>query len=66
MKNFIQEGKRLTYTNGETAITSGSAVVVGDKVYVACGDIGASAVGELCTEGVVELDKVSGDRKSVV
>jgi len=60
-KNFIQEGKHITWTNGTgTAATSGSPVVVGSLVCVALTDIAAGAVGVLATEGVWELPKVAG------
>lgn len=60
MKNLIQKGDRITYTNtGETTITSGSLVVVGALLCVACADILAGESGPLATEGVFELPKAT-------
>lgn len=62
MKNCIQDGNRLTYSNTGTAITSGSGVLVGTKLGVAVVDIAATTgKGALCMKGVVNLPKLSTD-----
>ena len=62
MKNYVQEGKRLDYTNdsGEK-ILSGQAVVVKGQVGVAFGDIEDGEEGTLSLEGVYTLPKKNGD-----
>jgi predicted RecA/RadA family phage recombinase len=58
MKNFVQKGDRITYTNNtEAAIASGAVVVVGALVCIACVDIAIGATGALATEGVYEVPK---------
>lgn len=62
MKNMIQKGKRMPWTNGTGAdVASGDPVVVGDKIYAACGDIANGADGELAAEGVFEFPKTAGN-----
>ena len=62
MKNYIQDGTRMKYTNTGTAITSGSGVLVGTKLGVAVADIAATTgTGALCMKGVVNLPKLSTD-----
>jgi len=56
--NHVYSGKRLTYTNGGSAIASGAVVVVGALVCVALGAIASGAVGELAVEGVWNLPKL--------
>jgi len=61
MKNLIQDGKRITWTNGTgTAVVAGQAVAVGNQVGVACVDIANGASGAVAMEGVFELPKVTG------
>lgn len=60
MQNFVKSGDRLTWTNGGSAVVSGQVVRVGNLLAVACGDIGAGETGELATEGVFTVPKVSG------
>lgn len=61
MENFIQAGKRMSYTNATIAkILSGAGIVIGGKLYVAYGDIEVGADGELAAEGVFELAKGAG------
>lgn len=59
MKNFIQNGDRITWTNGGSAVASGDPVVVGSLIGVATTDIAGAATGELATVGVFELPKVA-------
>jgi predicted RecA/RadA family phage recombinase len=62
VKNYIQDGDRLTYTNASGAtITSGSGVLVGTKLGVASIDIADAAKGALAVEGVFNLPKLSTD-----
>ena len=61
MKNFVQEGHRITYTNGgSTTISSGTVLAIGQFLAVACNDIAAGATGECATRGVYTCPKVSG------
>lgn len=59
MKNFVQEGDRISYTNGGSAIAAGALVVVGSLLCVAVTDIGAGETGVLATEGVFTLPKAT-------
>lgn len=58
MKNFVQEGKYLDYTNetGNT-IASGDVVIAGSLPGVAVADILDTEVGAIQTQGVFKLDK---------
>ena len=61
MQNFIQEGRTMTYTNGNLAtIESGGVVPVGNLLGIAKGQIVANATGVLFMEGVFALPKVPG------
>lgn len=59
MKNYKQDGDRLRFTAGATT-TSGQVVRVGTILGVATTDVANGAVGELATEGVFSVPKVSG------
>jgi predicted RecA/RadA family phage recombinase len=59
MRSFRKDGARQRHTASGADISSGDAVVVGNRVYFATADIEDGSTGELCTEGVVEYDKVS-------
>jgi predicted RecA/RadA family phage recombinase len=60
MKNFVKDGKTMTWTNATgTAVKSGDLVPVGDTFGVAAGDIANGAIGELCMEGVFTLPAVN-------
>lgn len=61
MKNFIQVGDIIDYTNASAAISAGSVVVIGDRIGVAVTDIPSGATGALRVRGVVELKSVSGE-----
>lgn len=62
MKNFVQEGDRLQFTNGTGAtLTSGSMALVSKRVGVAVADIANAAVGILAMEGVFTIPKLSTD-----
>lgn len=57
-QNHIEEGEAMPYTNATAAdIASGEVVVVGDRVFVALGDIAVGASGSLATCEVWELPK---------
>lgn len=61
MKNYIQDGERITYTNATgTAIASGDPVVIGSTIGVACVDIADGASGAVALEGVFTLPKTAG------
>ena len=60
MKNFVQPGDSMPYTNGGSDITAGSVVVTGNQIGVASVDIASGATGELRMSGVFTLPKVSG------
>ena len=58
--NYIQPGKRITYSNGASAvISSGDLVAFGASFGIAAGDIAKSSDGELITEGVFEIPAVT-------
>lgn len=60
-QNFIQEGKRIKYTNGTgSTITSGSIVIIGALIGIALLDIADGDSGEVALDGVWELPKVTG------
>jgi predicted RecA/RadA family phage recombinase len=60
MKNFVKEGRMLSWTNGTgAAVSAGALVVVGSTPGVAAGDIANGADGELATEGVFTLPAVN-------
>ncbi len=61
MKNFIQVGDIIDYTNASTAIAAGAVVVIGNRIGVAVTDIPSGATGALRVRGVVELKSVSGE-----
>lgn len=62
MKNYIQDGDRLTYTNDTGSdILSGAPVIIGSTIGVACVDIADGASGAVALSGVFELPKVSGN-----
>lgn len=68
MKNFINSGVHVAYTNddtGATAISAGDGVLIGTAgVFgVAMDDIGVNNSGTLMTEGLFELPKDGGSRK---
>lgn len=57
-KNYIQEGKTVTWTNGTgSAVAAGDLVVIGVRVGVAKVDIAAGASGAVAMEGVFEVPK---------
>lgn len=58
MKNYIEAGNTLDWTNGTgKEVVSGGIVVVGDLVAIAAGNIAADQDGVLYTSGVFELPK---------
>lgn len=60
MRNFVEHGQTLVWTNGTGgAVTAGDPVAVGAQIGVAVDDIANGAVGVLCMEGVFTLPKVS-------
>lgn len=62
MKNQIQDGARITWTNGSGAdVKSGDVVVIGNQIGVAAVDIAQNAVGEVAMEGVFECPATSAD-----
>jgi predicted RecA/RadA family phage recombinase len=61
MKNLVQEGDRVTWTNGTGSdVASGQPVTVNGRTAVACVDIANGASGALATEGVFQLAKETG------
>ena len=53
MKNFQQDGKRISWTNGTGSdVSSGDMVLVGNRVGVATADIANTATGIVALEGV--------------
>jgi len=58
MKNFVQPGDSVEYSNAGSAISSGDVVVMGDRCGVAATDIAATTgKGTVHLSGVYELDK---------
>lgn len=61
MKNYIQEGERITWTNGTGSdVAAGDPVVIGSQIGVACVDIADGDSGAVAMEGVFELPKATG------
>ncbi|MFB2653870.1 DUF2190 family protein [Shewanella seohaensis] len=60
MKNYIQDGKTISFTP-TAAVASGEAVLLGMLLVVAIVAIAANTPGEGVTEGVFELPKKSTD-----
>lgn len=61
MRNYIREGKTLEFT-AASAITSGSVVVVNNKIIgIAAADIAANTRGTLAIEGIFRLTKLGTD-----
>lgn len=57
-KNHIQAGKTMTWTNSTgSAVTSGTAVLIGVMLAVALVDIANGASGEVATAEVWQLTK---------
>jgi predicted RecA/RadA family phage recombinase len=57
---YVQPGERINYSNSGSAITSGSVVVLGDRIGVAEVDIAATTgTGSVQLEGVFTLDKTT-------
>lgn len=62
MKNLIQDGKRITWTNGTgSAVSAGDPVVIDGQIGVASVDIADGASGAVAMEGVFELPKTAGN-----
>lgn len=60
MKNFVQAGNVIQYSNVGSAIVSGDIVVIGDRVGVAMVDIAATTgVGSVSMDGVYDLPKTT-------
>jgi len=58
VKNYIESGERLQYSNTSgSTITSGTAVLVGKRLGVAAADIANNTTGVLAMRGVVNLPK---------
>lgn len=58
MKNFVQEGERINYTNATGSdIASGDVVVIGNLVGIAVTDIADASTGAVALEGVYSLTK---------
>jgi predicted RecA/RadA family phage recombinase len=59
MKNYVQDGNTLALTNsGNTTISSGTPVAVGDLLVVAITDIQPGSTGDGRATGVVALPKL--------
>lgn len=67
MKNAVQDGNVIEYTNGTGAkILSGAVVVIGKFCGVAVTDIDNGATGAVAVEGVFDLPKkTTGDTVAV-
>lgn len=59
---YIQEGKRLDYTNTTNATIKYLDVIVAtDRIFIAAEDIPAGAVGSVFAEGVFEIPAKKAD-----
>lgn len=58
--NYVQPGKTMRITNGGTALVTGQVKVVGKILTVALEAIANGAAGNVATEGVFTVPKVSG------
>lgn len=66
MARFIQNGKTIDYKNtGETIITYGDIVTIGNRVAVAMESIAPGQTGGIQTEGVFEVDAVTTEAFSI-
>lgn len=61
MKNFVGYGVTIDWTNGGTAVTSGSVVIVGDLVGIAAVDIANGATGVIHIAGAYSVPCNSAD-----
>ncbi len=62
MKNYVQEGKVIDFTEGGTAdVKSGDVVVMGTMCGVAAVDIPKNGTGSVYVEGVFEIAKAAED-----
>jgi len=64
MKNFVQPGNTLTFTNGTgAALASGEGVLLGTTGLfgVCAGAIAIAAIGEASVNGVFNLPKATAD-----
>lgn len=59
MKNYVDNGTTVNYTNGGSAITSGDVVVMGHTLGVALVDIANGETGAVQVAGKVRVPKVS-------
>lgn len=61
MAKYVQPGHNIDYVNGgDTKISAGDVVVLGNRIGVAATDIAAGATGSVATCGVFEFDKATG------
>ncbi|MHC8493428.1 capsid cement protein [Thalassospira sp. SM2505] len=61
MKNFVQHGATMHWTNGTGSdVSSGDVVVVGNQVFIAITDIADGSSGDLSSEGVYTVPKTAG------
>lgn len=64
MKNFISEGRTLTFTAGAD-YAAGAYLKVGDLPGIVANAVANGEEGELVTQGVFELPKLSTDTPAV-
>lgn len=64
MKNYVQDGKTITFTPAAD-VASGGAVLATAMVVVAIAAVKATEPGEFVTEGVFELPKATADEVTV-
>lgn len=60
MKNHVNDGNTMPYTNAGSDIASGAVVVTGHTIGVATTDIASGATGTLAIRGRFTVPKVSG------
>ena len=61
MKNYIAEGKVLSFTSPTGGVTSGQAILVGAILGVAIADYAETLVGQYAVRGVFSVIKVTTD-----
>ncbi|MEG1799841.1 MAG: DUF2190 family protein [Synergistaceae bacterium] len=64
MKNYVSKGEVIKATLS-SAVTSGSAVLIGDTLAIACGTYGANEAGEYLISGIVTVPATSTDTFTV-
>lgn len=66
MKTYVKPGKHISFTASGSSYASGVGVLLGAALFgVALGDVADGEDGEIVTEGVVEIAKLSTDNMAL-